>query len=218
MKIGNDFIRKHVKRTNRNLLLTNIGIIIGILLLWVNNAFSEPGYWKLIILGLFILACWNIVKFWKRNKNQTSHPINIALLKFGPPEKIASIINEEVKTPKVEVKPVIITSSWLFKPSFFGLEMILLGELAWVYNKVTTNYTNGIRTGESYSIAIYKRDGKLLEIPCGQLAASMLIARVAEVAPWVVSGYSEEIKKLWDTDRQGFIAYVDQRKRERNAG
>lgn len=218
MKIGDDFIGKHIKRTNRNLLLTNIAIIVGIFLLWVNNAFSEAGYWILLILGLFILACWNIIRFWKRNKNPSLHPISIALSKIGPLEKIAELINEESKAPKVEVKPVVITNSWLFKPSFYGLEMILLAELAWVYSKVTTHYTNGVRTGESYSVAIYKRDGKLLEISCGKLAASLLIARVAEVAPWVFGGYNEEIKKFWDTDRIGFIAYVDQRKRERNAG
>jgi len=198
-------------------LFANIAIIIGILLLWLNNAFSEAGFWVLLILGLFILACWNIVKFWKRNNNQALHPINITLSKFGPPEKIANVINEELKTPKVEVKPVIITSSWLIKPSFFGLEMILLAELAWVYSKVTTNYTNGIRTGESYSVAIHKRDGKLIEISCGKLASSLLIARVTEVAPWAVGGFSEDIKKLWGSDRAGFIAHIDQRRREINA-
>lgn len=213
-----NFIEKHIKRTNRNLLLTNLGIIIGIFLLWINSAFSEAGYWVLVILGLFLLACWNIVKLWKRKKNLLLHPINIALSRFGPPEKIANIINVEAKAPKVEVKPVIISSSWLFKPSFYGLEMILLAELAWVYNKVTTNYTNGIRTGESYSVIINKRDGKSIEVSCGKLASSLLITRVAESAPWVVGGFNEEIKKFWETDFNGFIAYVDKRKREINAG
>ncbi len=213
-----NFIEKHIKRTNRNLLFTNLGIIIGIFLLWINSAFSEAGYWVLVILGLFLLACWNIVKLWKRKKNLLLHPINIALSRFGPPEKIANIINVEAKAPKVEVKPVIISSSWLFKPSFYGLEMILLAELAWVYNKVTTNYTNGIRTGESYSVIINKRDGKSIKVSCGKLASSLLITRVAESAPWVVGGFNEEIKKFWETDFNGFIAYVDKRKREINAG
>jgi hypothetical protein len=218
MIIGNDFIGKHVKRTNRNLLLTNIGIIIVILLLWANNAFSEPGYWRLIILGLFILACRNIVLFWKRNRNPYAHPTIIALSKIGPPEKIAAMINEETKAPKLEVKSFIITNSWLLKSSIYGLEPILLGELVWVHSKVTSHYTYGVPSGKSYSVCIYKRDGKSFEVACDELASSMLISRVAEGAPWVVGGYSAEIKKFWDTDRQGFIAYVDQRKRERNSG
>lgn len=213
-----NFIKKHIKRTNRNLLLTNIAIIIGIFLLWLNNAFSEAGYWKLIILGLFILACRNIVLFWKRNKNPSLHPIITALSKIGPPEKVAAMINEESKAPKLEVKSFIITNSWLLKSSIYGLEPILLGELAWVHSKVTSHYTYGVPSGKSYSVCIYKRDGKSFEVACDELASSMLIGRVTEVAPWVVGGYNAEIKKFWDTDRQGFIAYVDQRKRERNAG
>jgi len=160
----------------------------------------------------------NIVKFWKRNKNISLHPINIRLAKFGPPQKIASIMNEEVKIPKIQVKGIIITGSWLLKSSIYGLEMILLGELAWIHSKVTSHYTYGVPSGKSYSVIIYKRDGKSFEVACDELTSSMLISRVTENAPWVVGGFNEEIQKFWDTDRPGFIAYVDQRKRERNAG
>ena len=108
---NDNFIGKEIKRTNRNLLLVNISVIAGIIFLWWNNAFSEFGYWGLGIFGLIIFSGWNIIKVFRRKKKPSLHPINIALSRFGPPEKVASIINEEARVPKTEVKPIIVTIS-----------------------------------------------------------------------------------------------------------
>jgi hypothetical protein len=218
MKTREDFIGKHVKRTSRNLLLTNLVIIVGIIWLWLANAFYGAGLWGLAIFGLFALGCWNIVKFWKRKKKPSSHPIITALSRIGPPQEIAALINEEVKKSKLFIKPIIITESWLLRPSIYGLEMLLLGELVWVHKKVTQHYTYFIPTNKSFEVAIYKRDGKSIEVSCSEQDSDSLIQGVMKSAPWVVAGFSEEIQKFWDTDRPGFIAYVDQRKRGRNAG
>jgi hypothetical protein len=214
--LGDNFIEKHIKRTNRNLLITNVGSILFIIWLWRANCFDGFGYWALVICGVIILNIWNIIKVWKRSKDITSHHINICLARLGSPQKISSIINEEVKKPKVLLNSIIITESWLIRPTFYGLELSLLAELAWIHTKVTSNYTNGVYTGKSYSVIIYKRDGKSFEMACDESISSLLMARVAENAPWVVGGFSEEIQRLWNTDRNAFIAYIDQRKREIN--
>ena len=215
MKIEDDFIGKHIKRTKRNLLLINIPIVVVIFLLWVNNAFSEdPVYWKLIMLGLFILACRNIVLFWKRNKNPSLHPINKRISRFGPLKDLVAILNKEVIETKSSLGKVIITESWLLKPSFFDLEIVHLGELAWAYNNVTTHYTNGVKTGTSITTVIYKVDGKRFEIAGNQFNPNLVINAIMSKAPWVICGYSDELKTLWNSKNSEFFAAVAQKKRE----
>lgn len=215
--LGDNFIKKQISRTNRNLLLTNIGILIAAGWLLINSASTDLGpLWVLFLIGVGGVAIWNIYRFWKRSNNPTLHPIGLTLAKYGPLDKVIKLIDEEVKTPVVEASPVIVTNSWLFKTSFYSMEMILLGDLAWIYNRVTTHYTNGVKSGESYSIVINKRNGKKLEISCGQHVASLLLARCSEAAPWAVFGYNDGIQKLWDTNRDGFIEHVNQRKLEAN--
>lgn len=218
ISLGDNFINKHIKRTNRNLLLTNIGIIVGIIWMWLAGGMEGSGYWGLVWFGLFVFSCWNIVRFWKRKTKPLRHPINVALAKVGPPEKIADLINEEVKASRLNIKPIIMTESWLLKPSTYGLETILLGELAWVHLKVTQKSVNFIPTGKDYSVVIFKRDGTTLEVSCSKQNSDFLLEGIMKSAPWVVGGFNDELQKLWDSDRGGFIAYVDQRKRETKTG
>ena len=97
------------------------------------------------------------------------------------------------------------------------MDINLLGELAWVHKKVTQHYTYFIQTNKSFEVIIFKRDGKSINMSCSESDSDRLMEAVMKSAPWVVGGYSDEIQKLWDTDRAGFIAYIDQRKRESNA-
>jgi len=185
--------------------------------MWLSNFFYGSGYWGLAIFGAVVLNIWNIIKAWKRNRNPSRHPITITLTRFGTAQQIARVINEEVKASDLFIKPIIITNSWLFKPSFFGVDINLLGELAWVHKKVTQHYTYFIQTNKSFEVIIFKRDGKSINMSCSESDSDRLMEAVMKSAPWVVGGYSDEIQKLWDTDRAGFIAYIDQRKRESNA-
>ncbi len=216
--LGDNFISKQIKRTNRNLLLVNIASLICIILMWLNNAFYGAGYWGLVIFAGVALNIWNIVKAWKRNRNPARHPISCTLTKFGPAPQLARAINEEIKASDLYIKPLIITESWLFKPTFFGMEINLLAELAWVHKKVTQHYTYFIPTNKSFEVIIFTREGKSIDMSCSETDSDRLMQAVMNSAPWVVAGYSDEIQKLWDTDRAGFIAYIDQRKRELKSG
>lgn len=211
---GGDFIEKQIKRTNRNLLLTNVSILVGIVVLWLNNAFQGAGYWTLAIFGLIALACWNLVKVSKRKKNPSLHPINAVLGRIGSPQQIAQTINEEVKVSNFEFKNAIVTQSWLLMPSMYGLEITALENLAWVHKKITRQSTFGIPTSKEIAVVAYKRDGQPLEMACDEEDSDRFCEEVVKRIPWAVCGFSDDIQKLWDTDRAGFIAQVDQRKKE----
>lgn len=214
ISFGDDFIGKQIKKSNRNLLLTNLAILGCLVWLGLSGAFSDMGYWILIVLAVYGLVFWNLSKFWARHKKPMSHPIIKVLSKIGPAEKLVPLINEETKNSKIHIDKIIITKSWLLKPSFYGMDLTLLGQLAWVHKKVTQRSVNFVPTGKDYAVVIYKRDGEALEVSCSEYDSNRLQDLIMKTAPWIVGGYSDELQALWDSKRSEFIAAVDQRKRE----
>lgn len=219
MNTYKSFIDSQIERANSNLLNINIFVLIimsGIFALLIydyrNISFNDIGYIVFIMVGIVLFNILNIYKAWLRRKDPRLHPIFRNLEKIGPPQDVAAKINEEVGLSSFNFKSYVITNTWFIKQTIFGIEINLVGELAWVHKKVTQHSVNMIPTGSTYSVIIYKRDGNSKEINCSEEEADRLMLEIMQRAPWVVIGYKAEIQNLWDNDRKGFIAYIDQQK------
>lgn len=80
-------------------------------------------------------------------------------------------------------------------------------KIMWAYQSTTTHRTNGIKTGTSYSV-VYYVDGYKNSLNIGvvnEAAAQEILRRLNVTCPWVVVGYTEELKKLFNKDRTGFL-------------
>ena len=212
--LGSNFITKQINRTNRNLLLVNVTVIFGIAYIGVSQNFSDAGYWVLLPVGIFVLSGWNITQAIRRIKNSSIHPISKKIMKYGPFNDLVEIINKEAQKAISSISGTTFTQSWMLKPSFFGLNIVHLGEIIWTYNKATTHYTNGVKTGTTIKTMIYARDGREYEVPSNEFAPTRVIDAIKNRAPWVISGYSDELKSLWESKRSEFLDAVDQKKRE----
>lgn len=215
-----NFIGKQIKRCNRNLLIVNVALILTIAWAFFTNCFYGLGIWfGLIITAISILAIANIIKAMRRNSNSAIHPINKELSRFGPVQKVVESINKEIKEDKnnLSLDNSIITSSWLLRPSFFAMNIFLLGELVWIHQRITTNSTYGIETGKDYAVAIYNRHGKHLEFKSREHNANSIMGVISSRAPWVIAGYSDELMKLWESNRNAFITLVDGRRTQPTA-
>jgi hypothetical protein len=40
-----------------------------------------------------------------------------------------------------------------------------------------------------------------------------ILTETAERAPWVIAGYDDELRSVWQSERQEFIAAVDERRK-----
>lgn len=217
ISLGENFIQKHIDRTNRNLLLTNLIVIAGAIYLGVailSEKESEGAWVWLLIIGLGALGVWNIIKVQKRKKQPLLHPIRISLAKIGPQKEVEGLINKEVQASKLSRDSIVLTDSWLIKTSMYGVDISLLGELAWIYRKVTQRSVNFVPVGKEYSVVICKRDGKEVEISCGEQDSTRIQEVIMKSAPWVIGGFSDELKALWSSKRSEFLVAVDQRRRE----
>lgn len=82
-------------------------------------------------------------------------------------------------------------------------------KIQWAYQITTTHRRNGIKTGTTYSIMIYVESGEklslTLDVP-NEAVSQAILEKMAATFPWVVVGFSEEIKRLFNKDRAQFLA------------
>lgn len=84
---------------------------------------------------------------------------------------------------------------------------IPISKILWAYQNTTTHRTNGIKTGTSYSLMIFVDGSKsaiTISVPSEAVAQGVLQQMNARY-PWVVIGYSDEIRKLFNKDRAQFL-------------
>lgn len=80
-------------------------------------------------------------------------------------------------------------------------------KIMWAYQITTTHRTNGIKTGTSYSV-MYYIDGCKNSTTLGvsnEATALEILRRLNETCPWVVVGFSDELKKIFNNNRAQFL-------------
>lgn len=86
---------------------------------------------------------------------------------------------------------------------------IPVSKMMWAYQITTTHRTNGIKTGTSYSVMIYvdrsKKPSVTLSVP-NEAVSQAILEKISTNFPWVVVGFSDEIKRLFNKDRAQFLA------------
>lgn len=94
------------------------------------------------------------------------------------------------------------------------LDLRTYTDLIWIYKKQTKHSVNFIPTGTTYEVVIHLRDGSETTQSAGAEAVDQALATLAQNCPWIVAGYSEELRKLWSKSPNEFIAQVDARRAE----
>lgn len=86
---------------------------------------------------------------------------------------------------------------------------IPVSKIMWAYQNTTTHYRNGIKTGTSYSVMIYVENGErssyTLSVP-NEAVSQSILERIGTSFPWVVVGYSDDLKRMYNKERAQFLA------------
>ena len=80
-------------------------------------------------------------------------------------------------------------------------------KIMWAYQTTITHRTNGIKTGTTYSVMIYVdgvKNNITLSMPNEAITRDML-RKMDETLPWVVVGYTDDLKRLFNKDRAQFL-------------
>lgn len=80
-------------------------------------------------------------------------------------------------------------------------------KIMWAYQNTVTHRTNGVKTGTTYNVMIFDEitpKGHTFPVANESIAQDMLTL-INTMLPWVVVGYSDELKKLYNKDRSQFL-------------
>lgn len=178
--------------------------------------YAEQGWWSVVIgLPILLLVGWNLWKYKRRATDYTSHPVYRRLRCFGSPETISEQIETTMRmTSPQGVGGASLFGPWLFKADYFDLKLFHLPDLVWLHEKVTRHSVNFIPTGKSYAACLYDRYSYSSEIQSSKPNVESLMALIIQQCPWAVRGFSNELKKLWQSNKTDFISAVDEKRRE----
>lgn len=85
----------------------------------------------------------------------------------------------------------------------------LNSNIAWLYQHRTKHYTNGLYTGSNYSIVFYPANGTAKagdSFDIKKKDSDRILEYYANNFPHIVVGYSDELRDLYNRDRNAFLA------------
>ena len=180
--------------------------------------FRLPGYMGLGIgLPCLLISAWNLQNWFRRRNSPQLHPIAKSISKISDsPEVATTQIDAEVQseTNKLSLGSLQITPSWLLRRKSFGLDIMKLDQIVWIYPKITQHKRNGFPAGTTYTAIIYNRQGESLVIPGRQQDVEQVMQTITHQVPWVIAGFSDELNKMWMSDRNQIFDYVEQRRQQ----
>lgn len=166
-------------------------------------------------LPLYVLGTWNVIRAVRRLTKPERHPISQALARFGEPTEVAARIDaDSQKLVGRRSGSVTLTPSWFLHSTWFGLEVLHVNELVWIYKKVTKHSVNFIPTGSTYATVICTCFGGSVEVPGSQRKTENLLQDLAERAPWVFAGFDQELANYWKSAPDAVAAAVIERRRQ----
>jgi hypothetical protein len=165
--------------------------------------YGGTGVLVLLLLG----GIWGVINFIQRSANPNQHPILKKLAAYGDVESVADSIDKELNSMPDELGKLKLTRNWVVYGNGGTFEAIPYRDLVWVYKMIQQN-----KSVKSYFAHICDRNGKLIAVPAKEEQVNTMLQAILSRAPWSFAGYSEDLKKAWDKDRQQLVVAVEQRK------
>lgn len=176
------------------------------------TGFRTGGYVALVIcIPIFLFAVWSIYQVVQRQNSPEKHPIIKAISRYGSPD-IARQMDGELGTDATNLRKATIVPSWIVLPTAFGLSVCHIPDIIWAYKKVTRHSVNFIPTGKSYAVVMWDRYGISLELTATLERADAILCALAELSPWAIFGYTEELRQTMNGGFAEAVATVDARR------
>lgn len=179
---------------------------------------AKTGAGWLSIAGMAILAIiliWNLVSLIRRSSDASKHPVARDLSLYGDWQQMAREIDTQMAEPhETYGNKYHLTRDWLIYQTKTRFDAVPYRDLIWHNMFEIKNRSFGVVTHTNYSVMVYDRFGKIKNLPYGIKSDAVLdlLKNLQIHAPWAYSGYSAELQKTWNHDRETMISAVDARK------
>lgn len=106
---------------------------------------------------------------------------------------------------------LLIGPQWMVRRSMFRTWVSPVGDLVWVYKKVTRHSVNFIPTGKTYSVILVGRHKQRTEEQMKESAVNQLLMELTQRVPWALFGFDKNLEQAWRKDPPSVVAAVDAR-------
>jgi Family of unknown function (DUF6709) len=175
--------------------------------------YRNNGYAMLfLVVPLLALAAWNCLKAVRRSAEPQLAPVWKNLAAFGNAEQLSQQIEAELQPNMIRrYGKLQITQQWMVRRKLFSTWVSPVGDLVWIYKKVTKHSVNFIPTGKTYSVVLVGRHRQRTEEQMKEKAVNELLVDLANRVPWALFGFDQNLDKAWRKDPAGVIRSVDAR-------
>ena len=177
--------------------------------------YRAVGYFALLFgVPISLFSLWKIISAIRWRSDLGNHPISKRLAKLGDWQTLNQAIDAEANSGinTITIGNNQLTLSWLLQLQNIEMKAIKLDQLIWGYKKVTST-----KYGKFYSLALHDRQGEEYACPCPSEAdVELLLKEIFNRFPYLILGYSDELKKMWKRERQKVIESVDQSRQEQS--
>lgn len=175
--------------------------------------YRSNGYTMLIIgVPLLALALWNCLKGMRRISEIQTSPAWKQLSVYGNAEQLSQQIESELQPAMIrKYGKLQIAQQWMVRRKTFSTWASPIGDIIWVYKKVTKHSVNFIPTGKTYSVVLVGRHRQRIEEQMKEKAVNEMLAELAARVPWALFGFDKNLEQDWRKNPASVVATVDER-------
>lgn len=167
---------------------------------------ANAGYIFIFALGMLFLI-WGIVRIAKAAKGGYLKKLQKDIADGGYSE---STIESDYRTAASLHNKSLIKVGRLMTYYTAGSDIRAIpnNKMVWAYMNTITHRTNGIKTGTTYNVNIEVDGSKkshVISMPNEATALAML-EKLNTMFPWVVVGFSDQLKTMYNKNRDEFLA------------
>ena len=172
------------------------------IVLHADAAFNVFGYILLPTLAIWGgIACWNLASALLRRVHFDLHPLMRQFASYkseaAPQDQATNQVDREVASGSAKrFGKVIVTDSWVLRPTMFGVQAVPLSSLVWafLFSKGAENY-----------VMMMTRDKRTTPLGLRSEDATGLLRALAQSQPQALYGYDKERHAQWLKDPQSVI-------------
>ncbi len=191
-------------------------LFLVILLILIFDGFDSiwpPLFWLAVFLGAMVLLAREAVAVLRICLQPRRSPEVAYLRRYGSLASVVSEIQEELRNPlnRRFAKETTITRSWVVVCGGSRFAARRLMDLVWAFPKTETVRLNFVVPIWKFHFVVFRSAvAPDAEAKCPLAEAARLLDYLTACRPGLLTGHSAEAERLWDADRDAFLAtYVE---------
>jgi hypothetical protein len=167
-----------------------------------------------MLIGAAVLALagwlgWTGLTWMRKPKEQR---VAMLVQSWGDADKIAERLEQELRSSQaLKLGNTVFTPNFVVQRNSYNFKLLRTDQLIWVYQRITKQKTYFITTGKSHALSI-NTDKESLLINGKEKVVAKVLQQLAAQRPWIIFGYSDELKKAYKSNRAQMVKDVVARK------